>query len=300
MRNKHISELRSIMFLLLFTAGLTLLTSFPFFSRNAYVEGDDLYYHLTTLRGIAASLKAGHFPVRIILEALNNYGYGSGFYYPNLFLIFPAMLIMLGFEAMEAYEIFVGLCSFFALLTMFLTIRKISRSETSACAGTILYAFAAYRLIDIYYRAALGEIQAFVFLPLIIYGLWDIFTSHPEHWWIFALAFTGLLGCHMISLSIAGVFTAIWALLHVRKIFSEKKIFFALLKSVLLTVLLGAYFLLPMLEQNAANDLKIKSIMLDPLHSSVGQYTPWKSLFRFCTNTLEITLVCIFLNIHFA
>ncbi|MBQ6517112.1 MAG: hypothetical protein IJI14_00235 [Anaerolineaceae bacterium] len=267
--------------MLIFLIFLTLCTSFPFFTGNSYVEGDDLYYHLTTLRGIAASLKAGHFPVRIILEALNNYGYGSGFYYPNLFLTFPAMLILLGFEAMEAYEIFVGLCSFSALLTMFLTIRKISQSERAACAGTILYAFAAYRLIDIYYRAALGEIQAFVFLPLIIYGLWEIFTTHPERWWIFALAFTGLLGCHMISLSIAGIFAAIWALLHARIIFSDKKIFFALLKSVLLTVLLGAYFLLPMLEQNAANDLKIKSIMLDPLHSSFGQYTPWKSLFRF-------------------
>ena len=265
----------------LFLCLLTLLTMFPFYDRGTFADGDDLYFHMSQIRGIAASLKAGYFPVRVILVVLNNWGYGSGFYYPNLFLLIPAGLIAAGFHTMEAYEIFVILCSFFALLTMFLTIRRISHSETAAYSGVILYAFAAYRLIDIYYRAALGEIQAFIFIPLIVLGLYEIFNNHPERWWIFALAFTGLLGCHMISLTIAGVFTGIWALLHFRRIFSDKRIFFALLKSVVLTLLLNAYFLLPMLEQNASNDLRIKSIMLDPLHSSFGQYTPWKSLFRY-------------------
>lgn len=268
---------RMVLFLFL----LTLLTAFPFYGRSTFVSGDDLYFHMSHIRGIAASLKAGYFPVRIILTVLNNWGYGSGFYYPNLFLLIPAGLILAGFHAMEAYEIFVFLCSFFALLTMFLTIRRISSSEAASYSGVILYAFAAYRLTDIYYRAALGEVQAFIFIPLIILGLYEIFNDHPERWWIFALAFTGLLSCHMISLTIAGVFTGVWALLHFRRIFSDKRIFFALLKSVLLTLLLNAYFLFPMLEQNATNDLKIKAIMLDPLHSSYGQYTPWKSLFRF-------------------
>lgn len=268
---------RMVLFLFL----LTLLIAFPFYDSGTYVNGDDLHYHLSQISGMADSLKAGYFPVRIILGVLNNWGYGSGFYYPNLFLLIPAGLIIAGFHTMEAYEIFVILCSFFALLTMFLTIRRLSHSETAAYSGVILYAFAAYRLTDIYYRAALGEIQAFIFLPLIVLGLYEIFNDHPERWWIFAFAFTGLLSCHMISLTIAGIFTGIWALLHFRRIFSDKRIFFALLKSVVLTLLLNAYFLFPMLEQNAANDLKIKAIMLDPLHSSYGQYTPWKSLFRF-------------------
>ncbi len=270
-------NMRMLGFLLI----LTPLTLFPYLSSKTFITGDDLYFHLTEIKGIAAALRAGYFPVRILPDALNGYGYGSGFYYPNFFLTIPALLILLGFYVMDAYKIFIALCSFFAFLTMFLTVRRISQSEKASYAAVILYACSAYRLIDIYYRSALGEIQAFIFLPLIILGLYEIFHSHPERWWIFALAFTGLLECHMISLAIAGIFTGIWTLLHVRQIFSDKKILLALLKSVVLTVLLGASFLFPMFEQTATNDLRIKLIMLDPVNNSLGQYTPWQSLLRF-------------------
>lgn len=260
---------------------LTFLTAVPFFRNDTYVTGDDFYYHMRHLKGVAASLKAGHFPVRILLDWLENYGYGSGFYYPNMFLTFPAILILLGFHVIAAYEIFTTACTFLSLLTMFLTIRRISGSEKAAHAGIIIYAFAAYRLADIYYRAALGEIQAFVFLPLIILGLYEIFTGHPEHWWIFSIAFTGLLWSHVISLALAGVFTAIWALLHVKRIFTDKKVFSALLRSVLFTLLLGAWFLLPMAEQSATNQLKINSIMFSADTDPYGSFTMAKNLLLF-------------------
>lgn len=260
---------------------LTIITTFPFYNKQTYVLGDDLYYHLSNIRGMSASLKAGYYPVRIILGVLNNYGYGSGFYYPNLFLVIPACLILFGFRTMDAYEIFIVLCTFFAFLTMFLCVRRVSHSETAAYAGVFLYAFSAYRLADVFYRAALGEIQAFIFLPMIILGLYEIFHSHPERWWIFAFSFTGLLGCHIISLTLAAIITGVWALFHIRRIITDKQVFLALFKAVILTILLSSWFLFPMLEQNATNDLRIKSIMLDPLGNSYGQYTPWKSLFRF-------------------
>ena len=41
-------------------------------------------------------------------------GYGSGFYYPNLLLTFPAVLILCGFHEIAAYEIFTTICTFFS------------------------------------------------------------------------------------------------------------------------------------------------------------------------------------------
>ncbi len=268
--------------MILFILFLSLVTAVPYFQSEHYVTGDDLYYHIRHLRGIAASLRAGHFPVRVLLDWLENYGYGSGFYYPNMFLTIPGILILLGFHPIAAYEIFVTICGFFALLTMFLTIRRISRGdETAAYAGVILYAFAAYRLADTYYRAALGEIQAFIFLPMIIWGLFEIFSGQPQRWWIFAFAFTGLLWSHVISLALAGVITAVWAVLHIRRIFTDRRVFFAMLKAVLLTLALGAWFLLPMAEQSATNELKINMIMFNAELQPYGSYSPWQSLFLF-------------------
>lgn len=260
---------------------LTLLTAAPFYRSDTYVNGDDFYYHMRHLKGIAASLRAGHFPVRILLDWLENYGYGSGFYYPNIFLTLPAILILCGFHVIAAYEIFTTICTFFSLFTMFLTVRRVSGSEKAAHASILIYAFAAYRLTDIYYRAALGEIQAFVFLPLVILGLYEIFSGHTEKWWIFAAAFTGLLCCHVISLALAGVFTALWLLFCIRRIFSDKKIFFALVKAVLLTLGLGAWFLLPMAEQSATNQLKINTIMFSADSEPFGSSTDPRSLLLF-------------------
>ena len=260
---------------------LTLLTAAPFYRSDTYVNGDDFYYHMRHLKGIAASLKAGHFPVRILLDWIENFGYGSGFYYPNLLLTFPAVLILCGFHVIAAYEIFTTVCTFFSLFTMFLTVRRISGSEKAAHASSIIYSFAVYRLIDIYYRAALGEIQTFVFLPLIILGLYEIFNDHTERWWIFAAGFTGLLWCHVISLALAGVFTAIWLLFSIRKIFSDKKIFFAFIKAVLLTLGLGMWFILPMAEQSMTNELKINMIMFSPDTEPFGSSSDPRSLLLF-------------------
>ena len=276
----HLSkpENERMMLMLIF---LTLLTAAPFYRSDTFVNGDDFYYHMRHLKGIAASLRIGHFPVRILLDWIENYGYGSGFYYPNLLLTFPAVLILCGFHEIAAYEIFTTICTFFSLLTIFLTVRRVSSSEKAAHASAMIYAFAAYRLIDIYYRAALGEIQTFIFLPLIILGLYEIFNDHTERWWIFAIGFTGLLWCHVISLALAGVFTAIWLLFLIRRILTEKKIFFALIKAVLLTLGLGMWFILPMAEQSMTNELKINMIMFSPDTEPFGSSSNPHSLLLF-------------------
>ncbi len=258
---------------------LTVISCAPLFRLNYYYNGDDLTYHLLHIRGIAASLAAGHIPPRILLEWFLNYGHGSGFFYPNFFLQIPAALILLGFSVIASYKIFVFLCTFLSLCAIYSCVKKISGRVSVSRISAVLYAFAAYRLIDVYYRAAIGEIQAFVFMPIIILGLYEIYEGHPEKWPHFALGFTGLLMCHMISLAICGFFTLVFALIKFRKTFGDRRIFMALLKSVLLTLALGAFFLLPMLEQTATVALRINSTISG--NDGWGSYEKFYRLFFF-------------------
>ncbi len=239
---------------------LTVISCSPFFISGSLYQADDLYYHLGSIRGISASFAEGYIPARVLLDWLENYGYGSGFFYPNFFLQLPAVLMLLGFSTIVSFKIFVFLCTFFALCSMYSCTKKISGKISAARLSAVLYAFAAYRLVDVFYRAALGEIQAFVFIPIIILGLYEIYAGHPEKWLHFALGFTGLLMCHMISLAICGVFTLAFVLINFRKTFGNRRVFMALVKSVLLTLALGAFFLLPMLEQLTTVELKINDI----------------------------------------
>lgn len=69
---------------------------------------------------------------------------------------------------------------------------------------------------------------------------------------------------HLISLAIAGVLCALYLLFSIRRVVSNPKILPALLKAVLLTLCLGAFFLLPMFEQSFHNELEINYFINKP------------------------------------
>ena len=251
---------------------LTVISCIPLFRSGYYDPGDDLYYHLGRIQGISASLREGYFPARILLDCVENYGYGSGFYYPDLFLLLPAVLLLLGFSYYSAYNFLIFSCTFFSLCSIYSCTKKISGKLSAARLSAVLYAFAAYRLIDIFYRGAVGEVQAFVFMPMIILGLYEIYEGHPEKWLYFALGFTGLLLSHMISLAICGVFALAFALIRFKKTFGDRQVFLALLKSVLLTLALGAFFILPMLEQMATVELQVNRLFSENSEKQISSF----------------------------
>ena len=246
----------SILLILLLTG----ISCIPLFIPGYYYFGDDIDYHLGRIHGISVSLSEGYIPARILLACIENYGYGSGFYYADLFLQIPALLQLLGFSYYFSYNFLVFSCTFFSLCAIYSCTKKISGKLSAARLSAVLYAFAAYRLIDIFYRAAVGEFQAFIFMPIIILGLYEIYEGYPEKWFHFALGFTGLLLSHMISLAICGVCTLAFVLIRFRKSFGDRQVFMALLKSVLLTLALGAFFILPMFEQMATVELNVNRL----------------------------------------
>jgi len=247
------------LFLLVF---LTAAVCYPLFNGKTYVHGEDMFFHLTRIRGLAESLKAGYFPVRNQLYWLHNYGYGVGFYYPDALLYFPAAMVLLGFELLTSYKIFLIVCSFFSIASAWYAGWKISGNRTAAAASAIFMAFAAYRLSNVYYRGAVGETQAAMFYPLIILGLYEIFQGNRKRWPVFALGFLGLFCSHIISLTIAALLTALYLLIRIRTIIRQPGIIGALLKAVGLVVCVGAFFWMPMLEQSMTNPaLRINNVL---------------------------------------
>lgn len=139
--------------------------------------------------------------------------------------------------------------------------------------ASLLYAFASYRLICIYYRNATGEIQAFIFYPLIVWGLYEILGGNTKKWKVFAFGFFGMLMSHIISLAIAGVLCAVYLLFSIQKIIQNRDILTALLKASFISILLGAFFLFPMIEQ---------TLKTDPLINSYigGDYLNWDGIYE--------------------
>ena len=258
---------------------LTILIFYPYYSSD-YLRGDDSAFHLSRIEGIKTSLSYGYIPARIHLFTVFNYGYGSGLFYPDLFLYFPAILRMLGFDFVLTYKIFFFLLNSLAILSGYLAAKHMMNSHYAGMAAAILYTFAAYRIIDFYNRSAVGEALALVFIPLIVWGFYEIFEGDFQRWPILAVGFIGLTLSHVITLAMVGLFSLLLLLGLSRKVLANKIILKSILKAFAVTICVTASFLFPLFEQLSESSTRLVYNERNPMLGGL----PFSSIFTAYAN----------------
>lgn len=215
--------------------------------------GHDLSIHLARIEGLKAGLLSGQFPVRMDPALLNDKGYPFSLMYSDLFLFPAALLRLAGVPLETCYKWYLfGVTLATVLLTRWV-LRRMLGSEKIALLGAALYALSFYRLINVYVRAAVGEYTAMTFLPLVVYGLWRIYSqparpdrrAEPLCWLPLALGFTGLLQSHLLTTGLAGLFTLLFCLVRFRQTFS-RPVLPALCRAAGAAVLWNLWFLVPL------------------------------------------------------
>ena len=190
---------------------LILFGSIPLFIDYIPWGAHDISFHLMRIEGIREGLQSGMFPVRIQPGWLNGHGYAVSVFYGDLFLYIPAILRMFGISIQTCYQLYVLLVNAATVLISYFCFSRMSDKRTGMfCAA--LYSLNIYRLTCLYNRAAVGEYTAMIFLPLLLYGFWNVYTmdeeseEHRNSWLTIALGFTGLVLTHMITCEIAALF----------------------------------------------------------------------------------------------
>ena len=268
--------------------GLGLLTSLPLFG-DYLIQSGDMRFHLARINGIYEGLRTGQFPVRINPVQTVGYGYLSGSMYPQLFLYFPALLKFLKVSTFLGYKLLILGANLSTPFFTYFAVRRLSQNHRIALMAAAMYALNPYRLTDFYSRNALGEGLALVFLPLVLWGTYEILWGKKERWWILALGMTGTLSSHMLSLE----FNALLIFLEiVLWLFSKKKTqvlkrMFAMGKAALSTIVWNLYFLGPFLRyaqedpacfniKNRPDLSKVDLIkVFTPLFHWADTYHPW-------------------------
>ncbi len=248
MVNKIYNKITNKKQILIFILVLTLLSSIPVFIFPGIKKGDDTYFHLSRICAISDNIKQLQFFKGVYPGYFNGYGYANGLFYPDIFLYIPAILTAIGLNVITSYKILLIIINFFSILSIYISIKGISKNKYASILGSIIYAFASYRLVDMYERAALGETMAFIFVPLIIYGIYEIIFKNKKKFYILAIGMTGLILSHIVSTYIVGIILAIICLINIKKLIKEKRILYLALAAII-TLLLTSFFLLPMIEQ---------------------------------------------------
>ena len=221
-----------------------------------YPQGQDTVYHISKTVGTEIALKDGQILPLISSNFVKGFGYSWNIFYPPLSnYIMMIIKVILG-SYVEALNVLIFLTVMFSGIFMFNFVKEVTKSSKIGLLASILYIFSPYRIVDIYIRGALGEVMAFMFIPLVFNGLYNIIENNGKRHYILAIGAIGLLLSHNISTLLTIIACAIYVILNIKKICNKKSIKkLAINVGFILTIVI--FFYGPMLQNKITTDYAV-------------------------------------------
>ncbi|WP_314064218.1 YfhO family protein [uncultured Vagococcus sp.] len=277
MKTKSTKEVLWLSTLLILIAIMSIV---PFVFKNSIHSQDDLIFHKERLENYYLSIRQLDFFPKVFPTMAGGYGYGADLFYPSFFLLPFAIFRLIGSPFVQSYYLFQFFLSLMTAISAFYAFKRLT-TPRAAYLGTLLYTLSTYRLIDQSVRGALGETLAFIFLPLVLLGLYEICLGNYQKWWLLSFGMAGVLSCHLITAfytAIIVIMIFFGALLTNQTYLTDKVK--AMLFAIVLGGLLTAWVTLPMFEQ-------LLSLKFNLANASLGQNALNYQLGQLLTNSIS-------------
>ncbi len=241
----------------------TLFVSIPLFNFN--IQYDDGIQHICRLIETMKSFKCGNFFPVIMQGLCNGFGYSWNLFYSPLTAYLPLLLRIFSFSYENCLRIFMFLCSIASGYAMYFFMQKILRKREIddkkknyiAILGACLYIMAPYRLTDMYIRVAVAEYASFIFIPIIFNGLYTIINL-KEKSNILAYGVIGLILTHSLITFYTAIYCVIYVIVNIKEI--KKNEFLRLLKNILISLGVTAFYIFPLIESKFSADYEVFNI----------------------------------------
>jgi hypothetical protein len=248
-----------LFFVICTTALFSIVSMFWFYKSGSIFSGYDWNFHIGRLIGLSYSLSAHTFPFYVNPFFYYGMGYACNLFYGEVLLLFPALLLYFHMDLVLVLKLFFVLLAIATAVTSYFSLLLLFEKKNIAICGSLFYTFSVYRAADLYMRFALGEVVAFVFLPLIITGCAILFTKPKAAKWCLIIGFSGLLYSHLISFTLAILYLLFYLVFHYKKIIKDSKTLYPVLSAGVIAVGLCAYQLFPMLEQLVSQSFRFQT-----------------------------------------
>ena len=223
---------------------ISMVSILPMFFFRDKLYGDDIVFHINRLLSLDTVWKS---PINFTTNGgtgqLINTFYPWLAYYP-IFIIYK-----LTQSVFVTWMSFQFLVRFVTCLLSFYGLRLLKYSDKQVMIFSTFYLFSGYFLHNSYYRAAVGETLAMIFLPLVFVGIRLITFGDYKKWWILTLGMLGLVYSHVLSVLLAsvGIFFAVVTSFWIWD--NKKERVLGFLKATLVTLSMSLAFFVPMIEQ---------------------------------------------------
>ncbi len=230
----------------------------------------DALFHLARIESIYLALKEGVFPVKVHFASAYTYGYGSGFFYQDLFLYVPALLMFAGLSLQTSYKIFALLMLAVAWMSVRWSINFLleGRNHTLAVYGASIYVMSNQLTGYLYGSQSLGAYCAMAFIPICVAELLHILYRKGEkkNYLQLLIGTACVVLTHLSTSILTLIFLLLIALLSADRLIANHC---QILRRLFITALGGAIlttaFWLPALEQISVQKFRFQTALIYPI-----------------------------------
>ena len=275
--------------------------------------GIDMYFHMSRLEGLQ-----NVFTNPINFQTYNGVGSGVNYFYPWL-TYYPAILIHFFVNNWVVTMIlFFVLITFVCFLIAYYYSGFILNSIRQQYVFAFLYVFSTYKIVALFQRADIGEVIAFSFLPMVVSSFYKLIKDDDRRYYIhLAIGMSLVIYSHVLtSVECIGLLFIILCI-NFRQFFSEKTKLLNLFKAIILTVLITAFYWVPLIEQAMVQKLitpdkynlsdaalSLNDLFLNTINNSwgpslgiivsLGLIFSWKTSYHYSNPMRQMWIISIF------
>ncbi|MCM1100821.1 MAG: hypothetical protein NC079_02260 [Clostridium sp.] len=248
-----------------FCLGLVILAASLPMTPDYLPGGGDLVYHLMRVEGIRDNLLNGQFPGRISPEWQQGYGYASPIFYGETLLYPAALFRLIGFSVTTSCRLFMFGIVVATVLLAYNCFRKMFGEPYIGVFCSMVYTLSVYRIYKTYCCGSWGECFGILLLPLVVYGFHRILTgdvgekSYKRSFIPLAVGLSLLVQSHLLTGEMAGFFIILLCVICWKRVFRPQT-FLALAKAAICSILLSAWFLVPLADYMLTGDFVIQHV----------------------------------------
>ncbi len=176
-------------------------------------------------------------------------------FYPWL-TIYPLHIFhILTGNIVTAYNLYISLLTVITIFISYYSVKTITENIPASFCFAVIYTFSSYRFMDIYLRAAMGEAVSMAFLPLVICGIYQIFYKDNSKWKMLCVGMTLIAYSHILTLYLTSIIILPIILASLFFVNEKGKRLIAFVKATLVSVILSAASLIPIVYYSLRNDL---------------------------------------------
>lgn len=270
-----IKEKTWIHYILIIIIGLSLMIPFLWMQIR---PTDDGWLHLIRLIGLNKSINQGEFPFFVFPYICKDFGYSMTAFYPPVVAYIPYILGLISNCFAIGLKLFATLTMILSGIFMYNLVKEVTNNKGISFLASIIYMVFPYRFEVIFNRFAIGEFTAFVFMPLVFQGLYNLLQGDKTKHYYIGIGATFLLLSHTISTVYTAFFCIIYILFNIKKFFKKDVIKKCIINAIFI-ILIATIFLIPMLEFKSQATY---SIFVPKVMKTSGEYVqnnviePWQ------------------------